>query len=97
MSDETEAVKTLSWRWWFENRETGEITVGQLPNWPLFAIAGAWLVGRLADDDSTVHGLAGGAVTGLWLYWGADEIIRGVNPWRRLVGSAVLIWQLTRF
>ena len=27
-----------SFRWWFENRETGQITIAQFPNWPLFAI-----------------------------------------------------------
>ena len=26
--------------------------------------------------------------------FGATEIIRGVNPWRRLLGTAVVAWQL---
>ena len=28
--------------------------------------------------------------------WAADELIRGVNPWRRLLGGAVLATQLGR-
>jgi hypothetical protein len=28
------------------------------------------------------------------LFWGADELIRGVNPWRRLLGALVIAWQL---
>lgn len=82
------------WRWWFENRETGRITIAQFPNWPLFAIAAAWMVGRLADDGSTVHTGARVCTVMLWLYWGTDEVVRGVNPWRRLLGTGVIAWQL---
>jgi hypothetical protein len=81
-------------RWWFENRETGDITVAQSPNWPLFAVGSAWLVGWVADDGSRLDDIAGVAATGLLLYWGADELLRGVNPWRRLLGAAVILWQL---
>ena len=28
----------MSARWWFENRETGDITIAQFPNWPLWGI-----------------------------------------------------------
>ncbi len=87
-------MKMLSVRWWFENRETGEITVAQFPNWPLFAILAGWAVRAIADDSSDAYRWAGGAVTVLWLYWGADELIRGVNPWRRLLGTLVIAWQL---
>lgn len=83
-------------RWWFENRKTGEITVAQFPNWPLFAIAAGWLVGRLAPDGSTLQDGSGLAVTGLWLYWGGDELVRGVNPWRRLLGAVVIGWRVIR-
>ncbi len=81
-------------RWWFENRETGRITIAQFPNWPLFAIAAASVLGRLADDGSRPQEFAAAASTLLWLYWGGDEVLRGVNPWRRLLGSLVIVWQL---
>jgi hypothetical protein len=89
-------VKPFTLRWWFENRETGKITVGQFPNWPLFAIGGAWIVGRIADDASRLHDIAAVAATALWFYWAADELLRGVNPWRRLLGSGVILWQFGR-
>ena len=78
------------WRWWFESRTTGEITIAQFPNWPLFAIAGCWVARQVVDDGSTVHDGLGWALHGLWLYWGGDELIRGVNPWRRVLGATVV-------
>lgn len=87
-------MQALSPRWWFENRETGQITVAQFPNWPLFAIGAGWLVRAAADESSDLYRYTGGVITVLWLYWGADEVIRGVNPWRRLLGTLVIAWQL---
>ena len=81
-------------RWWFENRSTGEITVGQFPNWPLWGIAACWIARLATADGSTVHDLLGWSIRGLWLAWGADELVRGVNPWRRLLGAIVIGWQL---
>ena len=80
-------------RWWFEDRRTGRITIAQFPNWPLWAIGVAWVVRRVADDGSVVADIASVAATGLWLFWGADELVRGVNPWRRLLGIGVIAWQ----
>ncbi len=40
--------------------------------------------------------MAGAAIIGLWVFWGADELIRGVNPWRRVLGTVVIAWQLIR-
>ena len=87
-------MRILSVRWWFESRETGRITVAQFPNWPLFAIGAGWLVRLVADDSSDVYRVAGVAITALWLFWGGDELVRGVNPWRRLVGALVIAWQV---
>ena len=83
-------MRTGSPDWWFRNRQTGRITVGQFPNWPLFAIVIGWVVRSVAAEGSTAHTVTGWAVTVLWLYWGGDEIVRGVNPWRRALGSAVV-------
>ncbi|MEQ8842356.1 MAG: hypothetical protein RIB98_15330 [Acidimicrobiales bacterium] len=68
--------------------------MAQFPNWPLFAVGIAWIVGRLADDGSRIADLASTATIVLWALWGADELLRGVNPWRRLLGAVVLGWQL---
>ncbi len=90
-------MRLVSFRWWFESRETGRITIAQFPNWPLFAIGAAWSVRLLADESSDVYGVAGGTITALWLFWGADELIRGVNPARRFLGTLVIAWQLIGF
>ena len=31
------------------------------------------------------------------IVWALDEIFRGVNPWRRCLGGAVLAYELTTF
>lgn len=82
-----------SWRWWFEIRETGEVTIAQFPNWPLWCIGGVWIARLLATTGSTLHDALGWAARGLWLVWGADELVRGVNPWRRVLGVGVIAWQ----
>ncbi len=85
-----------SLRWWFENRETGELTIAQFPNWPLFAIGAATVARLLTGEGTAVNDGAGLLTTALWIYWGGDELVRGVNPWRRVLGGAVIGWQLIR-
>ena len=82
-----------SFRWWFENRQTGELTIAQFPNWPLWAIAISWIVRRTVETGSTIDDIADRAETVLWFYWAADELLRGVNPWRRLLGALVIAWR----
>ena len=38
--------------------------------------------------------MVGWASVGLWVYWGLLELLRGVNPWRRLLGLGVILWEL---
>ncbi len=83
-----------SLRWWFEHRHTGELTVAQVPNWPLVIIAVLWVLRRFLVAGSSPDQLASVLTTGLWLLWAGDELIRGVNPWRRLLGAVVIGWQL---
>lgn len=85
-----------SWRWWFENRQQGGLTIAQFPNWPLFGIATAAVARRLTADGSAVQSGTGWLIAALWLYWGSDELLRGVNPWRRLLGALVLGWLVAR-
>ena len=83
-----EARGTL--RWWFEDRSSGRIVVGQVPNLPLWIFAAAWTTEKLVHPA----GLAGKALP--WVasaslaIWSLDEIARGVNPWRRTLGASVL-------
>lgn len=74
--------------WLFRDRRTGRIVIMQFPNIPLtvwiIATALRWLV-RGATD--TVLGVI---ATIALIIWASDEAVRGVNPWRRLLGAGVL-------
>jgi hypothetical protein len=35
------------------------------------------------------------AVNGGLVLWTVDEIVRGVNPWRRSLGAVVLLYEFT--
>jgi hypothetical protein len=76
--------------WFLRDRRTGRIVIGQWPNAPLVV----WLVASAARALSGLDGAWGTAlrvVATLALgWWAVDEIARGVNPWRRLLGAVVL-------
>lgn len=63
---------------WFRNRKTGRITIGQWPN--------VWVYGYIVSRVLGVGLLA----TAFLLVWAALEITRGVNPFRRALGAFVL-------
>ena len=68
--------------WLFRDRRTGRIVVAQFPNLPLvlYLVFGA---ARL------VWPAAGVVATVALLWWAGDEILRGVNPFRRMLGGVV--------
>lgn len=76
--------------WTFRNRITGAITIGQWPNLPLWLFlatsAARWILGPAGLTDTALR-IASGVALG---WWALDEILRGVNPWRRLLGGVVL-------
>jgi hypothetical protein len=71
--------------WLFRSRRTGRITVFQLPNVALWIFIAAAVLGRLVDWR-VVKAVAAGAL----VWWAVDEVLRGENPFRRLLGAAVL-------
>ena len=73
---------------------TGEITIAQRPNWPLIGALIALAARVVADRGSTLDDIGAVAFTLLMLIWASDELVRGVNPWRRLLGAVVIVWQL---
>jgi hypothetical protein len=80
--------QTRSWfGWMFRSRDTGRITIAQFPNLPLLiflaTVALRWVV-RSGSPRTAVD--VAGVVALAW--WSVDEVIRGVNPWRRLLGIA---------
>ncbi len=83
--------------WFFRNRHTGEITIAQFPNVPLwvFLIATAlrWLFGPSGGIRTALDALAAAGL----VWWAVDEVLRGVNPWRRILGGAVLAGQVVGY
>ena len=83
-----------AFNWLFRNRETGATTIGQFPNVPLFVFAGAATLAWLLPAGGR-PALAAWIFSRLALaWWAADEVLRGVNPWRRLLGGTMLAWLL---
>ena len=79
--------------WAFRDRRTGAITVGQWPNLPLWLFAGASLAAWILDPPG-IPGQVLRITAGVSLaWWAADEVARGVNPWRRFLGGVVLAGQ----
>jgi hypothetical protein len=78
--------------WMFRDRETGKIVIAQLPNIPLIVwLAASVLVMVTTGALSTVLGYT---ATVALVVWAGDELLRGVNPFRRLLGAVVLAWQV---
>jgi hypothetical protein len=83
--------------WLFRNRQTGEITIAQVPNLPLGLFLVATGLRWLFDPSGGVRTALGALATVGLLWWAVDEVVRGVNPWRRLLGGAVLAGQVAKF
>ncbi len=82
--------------WFFRDRRTGAVVIGQWPNAPLWIFAAASALECLLE--AVMPGLPAPVFAGLRVVallslsvWAIDEIARGVNPWRRCLGTAVLI------
>jgi hypothetical protein len=76
--------------WAFRNRQTGAITVAQWPNVPLAVFLVATVALRLLHPSGTI-GNAVRIVAAVALgVWALDDIVRGDNPFRRLLGAVVL-------
>ena len=75
--------------WLFRDRTTGSITVAQFPNWSL----ATWIVATVVDRVVAPKGTTGTVVhvvaVASLLVWAADEVVRGVNPFRRILGAVV--------
>jgi hypothetical protein len=76
--------------WALRDRRTGRVVVAQWPNLPLIVWMVATVARALFDPGGgwrTTLDVAAVAALGIW---SVDEILRGVNPWRRGLGAAVL-------
>lgn len=95
MPDQLRHRRVLSLDWWLRAAD-GRMIVAQWPNPALWV----WLVatllrvaGLMEEHEQLLAGVGRGAL----IVWGLDELLRGVNPFRRLLGAGVLAMQLARF
>ncbi|MGV1037164.1 MAG: hypothetical protein ACOYD0_09075 [Candidatus Nanopelagicales bacterium] len=81
--------------WLFRNRKTGGITIGQFPNLPLAiflaALVAGWLLEALDAGQGTLRTVVDAIGTVALAWWALEELIRGVNPWRRMLGAGALV------
>ena len=83
--------------WLFRDRNTGRITIAQFPNAALWLFLVATVLQLLLDPTGRLRtGLRLLAAAGL-IWWAVDELLRGVNPWRRLLGGLVLAAQIAKY
>lgn len=75
----------------FLDRSTGRYKVVQWPNLPLLGFLVARVLERVLGLTGTAGDILHWAGTLALLWWAADELIRGVNPFRRMLGGGVLI------
>ncbi len=78
-------------RWFFQNRETGAITVGQVPNLTLWVFIAAAVLQWTLHPEGRWGTVLAVISKGALLLWALDELLRGVNPWRRCLGAGVLL------
>jgi hypothetical protein len=76
----------------FRDRTTGKIVIVQFPNIALIA----WLAATAAALVTTgsVHTILVYTATVALVVWAAGELLCGVNPFRQLLGAAVLVWEV---
>lgn len=82
--------------WLFRDRTTGRVTIAQFPNAALGLFLVASLVRWLLGPDGRPGAALDMLATGALIWWAVDELVRGVNPWRRFLGGAVLAGQIVR-
>ena len=78
--------------WMFRSRKTGRITLAQLPNWQLVVWLLTSAVMRLGHPQGRARDVLVVLASAALALWAGDEVLRGVNPFRRILGVDVLAW-----
>ena len=81
--------------WLLRNRQTGEITIAQWPNIPLWIFIATVPLRWVVPTGSLLRTVVEWAAVVALGWWAVDEIIRGVNPWRRMLGVAGCLFALS--
>lgn len=72
----------------FRDRRTGQITIVQRPNLPLTIFLATVVLRRVVDSGTDARRALDWISVIALAWWAVDEVARGVNPWRRLLGLA---------
>jgi hypothetical protein len=80
-----------AFHWTFDSRRTGHVTVAQWPNVSLSVFVLSSGAARIFRPAGTVGTALRVATVAAIVLWSLDEIGRGVNPFRRMLGVVVLL------
>jgi hypothetical protein len=72
--------------WFFRDRRSGRIVVAHFPNLALWLWIATIVLRRFVEAGTTAHELLEWAGLASLGWWSIDELVRGVNPWRRCLG-----------
>jgi hypothetical protein len=72
--------------WMFRDRRTGRITIAQFPNAALWIFFATVVLRRIGPSRGALRTTIRAIGVGALAWWALDEVLRGVNPWRRLLG-----------
>ena len=76
--------------WVFRSREDGRIVVAQFPNPALAVFLVATLIDRFLEPEGGIGDVVHLFGTVALAVWAGDEVVRGVNPFRRALGAVML-------
>jgi hypothetical protein len=74
--------------WLFRSRTNGRITIAQFPNLALWIFLAMVVLRRVVTDGTAPRTVIDWVAVLALAWWAVDEVVRGVNPWRRLLGVA---------
>ena len=77
--------------WLFRDRESGRVVIAQWPNLPLIVFFVASIAKRLLHPQGAVGTALTVVSVASLLWWAGDEVLRGVNPFRRILGGIVAL------
>jgi hypothetical protein len=81
---------TDSFNWLFRSRDNGRLTIMQWPNLALAIDITITVARRLMHTHGAIDQTLRWTGAAALVWWCLDEIIRGVNPFRRALGIVVL-------
>jgi hypothetical protein len=89
-TDPKSGVVRRAGRWLLVNRRTGRLTVAQWPNASLITFIVLSISLRFLHPKGGFETVLRAVADVALLVWAADELVRGVNPFRRILGLVVI-------